>query len=57
VIVQRRVIGATLGRRDGRLTPLRLLTVLARRGLLTGLPARLVGVGVRPEHVQTREVA
>jgi 2-polyprenyl-6-methoxyphenol hydroxylase-like FAD-dependent oxidoreductase len=57
VIVQRRVIGATLGRRDGRLTPPRLLTVLARRGLLTGLPARLVGVGVRPEHVQTREVA
>ena len=57
VIVQRRVIGATLGRRDGRLTPPRLLTVLARSGLLAGLPARLVGVGVRPEHVQTREVA
>jgi 2-polyprenyl-6-methoxyphenol hydroxylase-like FAD-dependent oxidoreductase len=57
VMVQRRVIGATLGRRDGRLTPPRLLVLLARRGLLTGVPARLVGVGVRPEHVQTREVA
>ena len=57
VMVQRRVIGATLGRRDGRLTPPRLLTLLARSGLLTPLPARLVGVGIRPEHVQTREVA
>ena len=57
VMVQRRVIGATLGRRDGRLTPPRLLSVLARTGILTPLPARLVGVGVRPEHIQTREVA
>ena len=57
VMVQRRVIGATLGRRDGRLTPPRLLSVLARTGILTSLPARLVGVGVRPEHIQTREVA
>ncbi len=57
VQVQRRVIGVTLGRRDGRLTPPRLLTLLARTGLLTPLPARLVGVGIRPEHVMTREVA
>ncbi len=57
VMVQRRVIGATLGRRDGRLTPPRLLSVLARTGILTPLPARLVGVGVRPEHIQTRVVA
>ena len=57
VMVQRRVIGATLGRRGGRLTPPRLLRVLARTGILTSLPARLVGVGVRPEHIQTREAA
>jgi hypothetical protein len=57
VMVQRRIIGATLGRRGGSLAPPRLLTLLARTGLLTSLPARLVGVGVRPEHVQTREVA
>ena len=57
VQVQRRVIGATLGRRDGRLTPPRLLTLLARSGLLTPLPARLVGVGIRPEHIMTREIA
>jgi 2-polyprenyl-6-methoxyphenol hydroxylase-like FAD-dependent oxidoreductase len=62
VMVQRRVIGATLGRgaalgrRDGRLTPPRLLTLLARTGILTSVPARLVGVGIRPEHIQTREV-
>ncbi len=57
VMVQRRLIGAALGRRDGRRTPPRLLSVLARAGILTPLPARLVGVGVRPEHIQTREVA
>ncbi len=55
--MQRRIIGATLGRRDGRLTPPRLLTLLARSGILTPLPARLVGVGIRPEHIQTRELA
>ena len=57
VMVQRRVIGATLGRRGGRLAPPRLITLLARSGLLAQLPARLVGVGIRPEHVETREVA
>jgi 2-polyprenyl-6-methoxyphenol hydroxylase-like FAD-dependent oxidoreductase len=53
LLVQRRVISAALGRRGGRLTPPRLLTRLGRYGLLGRLPARLVGVGIRPEHVET----
>ena len=57
LLVQRRVISTTLGRRDGRLTPPRLLTLLGRCGLLGRLPARLVGVGIRPEHVETPVLA
>jgi 2-polyprenyl-6-methoxyphenol hydroxylase-like FAD-dependent oxidoreductase len=53
LLVQRRVITTTLGRRGGCLTPPRLLTLLGRYGLLGRLPARLVGVGIRPEHVET----
>jgi len=57
ILVQRRVISATLGRREGRLTPPRILTLLARFGPLARLPARLVGVGVRAEHIETPERA
>jgi len=57
LLVQRRVISTTLGRRGGRVTPPRLLTVLGRHGLLGRLPARLVGVGIRPEHVETPVLA
>ena len=53
--VQRRVITTALGRGSGRLTPPRLLTLLARVGPLARLPARLVGVGVRAEHVESPE--
>ena len=55
VLVQRRVITATLERREGRLTPPRILTLLARFGPLARLPARLVSVGVRAEHIETSE--
>jgi 2-polyprenyl-6-methoxyphenol hydroxylase-like FAD-dependent oxidoreductase len=57
LLVQRRVITATLGRRSGRLAPPRLVHLLARFGPLARIPARLVGVGVRAEHVQTPERA
>ena len=57
LLVQRRVITATLGRRGGRLAPPRLVRFLARFGPLARIPARLVGVGVRAEHVQTPERA
>ncbi len=52
LLAQRRVISPTLGRQNGPLAPPRLLTVLGRHGLLGRLPARLVGVGIRPEHVE-----
>jgi len=55
--VQRRVITTTLGRQSGRLTPPRLVRLLARFGSLARIPARLVGVGVRAEHVETPERA
>jgi len=57
ILVQRRVITAALGRREGRLVPPRVLTLLARFGPLARLPARLVGVGVRAEHIETPERA
>ena len=57
LLVQRRVIRTTLGRRSGRLTPPPLVRFLARFGPLARIPARLVGVGVRAEHVQTPERA
>jgi 2-polyprenyl-6-methoxyphenol hydroxylase-like FAD-dependent oxidoreductase len=57
IVVQRRVITVTLARRGGRLAPPRLVRLLARFGPLARIPARLVGVGVRPEHVETPEEA
>ena len=57
LLVQRRVITTTLGRQGGRLAPPRLVRLLARFGPLARIPARLVGVGVRPEHVETPERA
>jgi len=57
LLVQRRVITTTLGRQGGRLAPPRLVRLLARFEPLARIPARLVGVGVRPEHVETPERA
>jgi 2-polyprenyl-6-methoxyphenol hydroxylase-like FAD-dependent oxidoreductase len=57
LLAQRWVISPTLGRQNGRLAPPRLLTVLGRHGLLGRLPARLVGVGIRPEHVEAPALA
>lgn len=52
IIVQRRVITRVLGRRgDGLRFPL-ALRLLARFPLLRRIPARLIGIGVRPEHVR-----
>ena len=54
-VVQRRLVGPVLQGQDPRAAfgPLRLL---ARLGFVRRLPARLVGVGVRPEHVRTPQV-
>ena len=54
LLVQRRVIAQTLqGGDGGRVTPPLVLRFLARYPFLQRLPARLVGVGVRPEHIHS----
>jgi 2-polyprenyl-6-methoxyphenol hydroxylase-like FAD-dependent oxidoreductase len=51
--VGRRVLAPTLGGTGGR-TP-RPLRAFARIGFLRRLPARLLGVGVLPEHVRIEQ--
>jgi 2-polyprenyl-6-methoxyphenol hydroxylase-like FAD-dependent oxidoreductase len=53
LIVQDRVIGRVLSG-DGPVTPPWIVRLIARRSWLRRLPARLFGVGIRPEHVRTR---
>jgi len=54
LLVQRRVITQALqGGAGGRLVPPLFVRLLARCAFLQRLPARLVGVGVRPEHVHS----
>ncbi len=52
LIVQNRVIRHVLNRKV-RLTPPYALRLLARFPFLRRIPARMIGLGVRPEHVQT----
>ncbi|MGH7030536.1 MAG: FAD-dependent oxidoreductase [Stellaceae bacterium] len=52
VIVQNRIIGRVL-RSTGKLSPPLLLRLFVRLPLLRRLPARLIGLGFRPEHVRT----
>jgi 2-polyprenyl-6-methoxyphenol hydroxylase-like FAD-dependent oxidoreductase len=55
IIVQNRVISRVLGRTEP-LSPPWPVRLLARCPWLRRLPARLVGIGVRPEHVRTPAV-
>jgi 2-polyprenyl-6-methoxyphenol hydroxylase-like FAD-dependent oxidoreductase len=52
LLVQNRVIRRVL-HGTGPLSPPLLLQLLARFRFLTRIPARLIGIGVRPEHVRT----
>ena len=52
ILVQNRVIAQVL--RGGTGSPPMILRLLARVPLLRRLPARLVGMGIRPEHVTSR---
>jgi 2-polyprenyl-6-methoxyphenol hydroxylase-like FAD-dependent oxidoreductase len=52
VFVQKRLISRVLGG-STQLKPPLLIRLLARFPLLRRIPARLIGVGVRPEHVRT----
>ena len=54
VVVQRRVIAAVLGGRVPSRPPLPL-RFLVRFPVLRRIPARLVGMGIRPEHVHSPE--
>jgi 2-polyprenyl-6-methoxyphenol hydroxylase-like FAD-dependent oxidoreductase len=54
VQIQKRVITQTLAARGPLKVPL-LVRAFERFRILRRLPARLVGVGVRPEHVRTRD--
>ena len=55
VQVQQRIIAPVLGRSTSLKLPL-ILRLLARYPILRRIPARLVGVGVRPEHVRSPQV-
>ncbi len=52
VLVQDRVLGRVLGSRH-RLRPPWVIRLMQRWPVLQRVPARVVGVGVRPEHVKT----
>ena len=52
VLVQDRIVGRVLGSR-GKLSLPRALRLLRRWPFLRRIPARLIGVGIRPEHVKS----
>jgi 2-polyprenyl-6-methoxyphenol hydroxylase-like FAD-dependent oxidoreductase len=57
VTLQKRVVSAVLGRPVGDTAALPLpLRLLARYPVLRRIPARIIGLGVRPEHVRTAAV-
>jgi len=57
VFVQNRVISRVLGKSQPEPVPLPWIFKLLRRWpFLRRIPARLIGVGVRPEHVRTPDV-
>jgi 2-polyprenyl-6-methoxyphenol hydroxylase-like FAD-dependent oxidoreductase len=55
LFIQNRVIRRVLGSRDGPVLPV-AVKLLARFPSLSRIPARLIGMGVRPEHVRARAV-
>ncbi len=52
VLVQKQIVGKVLGRGDSIKPPLPL-RLFARFPILRRIPARLIGIGVRPEHICT----
>jgi 2-polyprenyl-6-methoxyphenol hydroxylase-like FAD-dependent oxidoreductase len=51
VFIQKRVISAVLAKRGGEMKPPRVLHLLSIIPLLQQVPARILGLGVRREHV------
>jgi hypothetical protein len=56
VFIQKRVIGRVLKSTE-KLSAPRLVRLLQELPFLQRIPARLVGLGVRPEHVRTPAAA
>jgi 2-polyprenyl-6-methoxyphenol hydroxylase-like FAD-dependent oxidoreductase len=56
VFIQNRVVGRVLGGTE-KLSPPLFLRILAQTPLLNRLPARLIGLGLRPEHITASEIA
>ncbi|HZQ74776.1 MAG TPA: FAD-dependent oxidoreductase [Burkholderiales bacterium] len=54
IAVQNRVISRVLAKRGGRLQVPLFMRLLQRFPALRAIPARLIGVGVRPEHVSAK---
>jgi 2-polyprenyl-6-methoxyphenol hydroxylase-like FAD-dependent oxidoreductase len=55
VLVQNRIIGPTLAART-KVAPPWALRLIGRIPFLRRIPARLIGLGFRPEHVRTPEI-
>jgi 2-polyprenyl-6-methoxyphenol hydroxylase-like FAD-dependent oxidoreductase len=54
VFIQERVITGVLGNR-GKIEPPFLVRLLRAVPILRRIPARIVGIGIRPEHIRTPE--
>jgi 2-polyprenyl-6-methoxyphenol hydroxylase-like FAD-dependent oxidoreductase len=55
VTIQNRIISPVLTKKDG-IKPPAALTLFNRFPFLRRIPARLIGIGVRPEHARTRDM-
>jgi 2-polyprenyl-6-methoxyphenol hydroxylase-like FAD-dependent oxidoreductase len=55
VFIQNRLIRRVLGATAGALQPPLLVRLMNHFPMLRRIPARLIGMGVRPEHVRTQE--
>jgi 2-polyprenyl-6-methoxyphenol hydroxylase-like FAD-dependent oxidoreductase len=56
IAIQNRVIRPVLGRSSSPLKLPFLLRLVRRFPRLRRIPARVIGIGFRPEHIQTREI-
>ena len=57
IFMQNRIVTRVLGTPGAKLSPPLILRLLVRFPLLRRIPARLIGMGVRPEHVKIAESA
>ena len=53
IVVQNRIMGRVLSGGERPITPPWIVRLLGRSAWLQRVPARLIGLGIRPEHVGT----